>query len=68
MGKTGTNVTVSWPAYPSGYLAESATNLYPAPVWSTNNLLNFFVTNQLNVLPLAATNRTKFFRLVCPNF
>jgi len=68
MGKSGTNVTVSWPAYPNGYLAESATNLYPAPVWSTNNLLNFSVTNQLNVLPLTATNRTQFFRLICPNF
>jgi len=68
MGKSGTNVTVSWPAYPCGYLAESATNVAPAPVWSTNNLLNFSVTNQMNVLPLAATNKTQFFRLVCPNF
>jgi len=68
MGRSGTNVTVSWPAFPAGYLAQATTNLLPTPVWSTNNLLGFSVTNQQIVLPLPPTNQARFFRLNSPNF
>ena len=68
MGHSGTNVTVSWPSYPAGYLAQSATNLTASPSWSTNGLLGFTITNQQVVLPLPPTNRARFFRLNSPNF
>lgn len=68
MGHSGTNVTVSWPSYPAGYLAQSATNLTASPSWSTNGLLGFAITNQQVVLPLPPTNRARFFRLNSPNF
>ena len=64
----GTNITVSWPAYPAGFLAQAATNLTASPVWSTNGLLDFTITNQQVVLPLPPTNRARFFRLISPNF
>jgi Subtilase family len=67
IAKSGTNATVSWPAYPAGFLAEAATNL-SAPAWSTNTLPATFFTNSRNNLILNATNAARFFRLHSPNF
>lgn len=68
MGRDGTNVTVTWPAFPAGFLAQAVTNFTASPAWSTNGLLGFAVTNQQIVLPLPPTNRARFFRLNSPNF
>ena len=69
--RSGTNVTLMWPAYPAGYGLQTATGLVAA-VWSTNGMPNsqplVTVTNGMNQAVLPATNRTRFFRLSSPNF
>lgn len=67
IAKAGTNATVSWPAYPAGFLVEAATNL-TAPTWTTNALPPNIFTNSRNNLTVNATNATRFFRLRQPNF
>jgi hypothetical protein len=62
-----TNVALSWPVYPAGFVVESTTNL-SAPVWSTNNLPPPTVTNNQNYILVNATNSVQFFRLRRPNF
>jgi hypothetical protein len=66
--KSGTNVTLSWPVYPAGFLVESTTNLPPPAVWITNNIPAPFVTNNQNYILLNTTNPSRFFRLQMPNF
>jgi hypothetical protein len=64
---SGTNVALTWPVYPAGFLVETETNLLSG-AWSTNNLAAPIFTNGLNNLPLNATNAAQFFRLRSPNF
>ncbi len=63
--KSGTNVSLSWPVYPDGFVLESATNLAAPAVWSTNSPVPV-VTNRQNVVVLGTTNRAQFFRLWWP--
>jgi len=65
--KSGTNVALSWPVYPAGFLPEAGTNL-AGGIWSTNNLPAVVITNSRNSLILNATNALQFFRLRSPNF
>ena len=69
--RSGTNVTLTWPAYPAGYGLQTATGLVAA-VWSTNGMPSGLplvtVTNGMNQAVLPTTNRTRFFRLSSPNF
>ena len=67
LAKSGTNVALSWPVYPAGFLAEAGTNL-AGGIWSTNNLPVSVITNSRNSLILNATNAQQFFRLRSPNF
>lgn len=67
MTQSGTNLSVSWPAYPAGFaLVGSPTLLSPA--WSTNNLPAAVLTNNQNLVYLSATNSVQFFRLQTPDF
>ena len=68
MGRAGTNVTVAWPAFPAGFVAQAATNLSASSGWSTTGLPGYYVTNQQVVLPLPPANPSQFFRLISPNF
>jgi len=67
IAKVGTNATVSWPAYPAGFLVEATTNL-AASAWSTNALPANIFTNSRNSLTLNVTNAARFFRLRSLNF
>ncbi len=64
---SGTNIALSWPAYPAGFVVESTTNLAPAS-WSTNGIPASIVTNNQNYIFLNTTNADQFFRLREPNF
>ncbi|HEY2329619.1 MAG TPA: S8 family serine peptidase [Verrucomicrobiae bacterium] len=66
LAKSGTNLNLSWPVYPAGFLAEASTNL-TSGTWSTNNLPEPIITNGQNVIWLNATNASQFFRLRMPN-
>jgi len=63
----GTNVALTWPLYPAGFLVETATNLV-SPAWTTNNLPAAGITNGRNYILLNATDANQFFRLRRPNF
>ena len=68
VAKYGTNICLSWPAYPAGFAVAAATSLNSPISWSTNNLpLPVFTNNQLMVWT-SATNSEEFFRLQTPNF
>jgi hypothetical protein len=60
---TGTNVKLTWPAYPAGFRVETTTNL-SSSVWTTNQLPTSTFTNGQNVISLNATNSAQFFRLI----
>jgi Subtilase family len=59
-------MALSWPVYPDGFVLESATNLTPPIVWSTNGLSSASVTNHENYVLLNLTNANQFFRLRRP--
>jgi len=63
---SGTNVTLTWPVYPAGFMVENTTNLI-SPNWISTNLPQPVITNNLNSLQLSATNTVQFFRLIQPN-
>jgi hypothetical protein len=63
--KSGTNISVSWPVYPDGFVLQAATSLVPPVAWGTNNPVPV-VTNNQNVVLLNATNANQFFRLWRP--
>ncbi len=62
---SGTNLVLSWPIYPDGFVLASATNLTAPIIWSTNNPAPV-VTNHLNWILVSATNASQFFRLQPP--
>jgi hypothetical protein len=64
IARSGTNVVLTWPIYPAGFVLQAATNL-AAPVWNTNNPAPA-VTNSQNCVTLNATNSSQFFRLWRP--
>ncbi|MGO8765232.1 MAG: S8 family serine peptidase [Limisphaerales bacterium] len=61
----GSAVNLSWPAYPTGFVLESATNLN-SPVWSTNNLPLPVFSNGWETVSLGATNPAEYFLLAPP--
>ena len=63
LAKAGTNLNLTWPFYPAGFVAEANTNLLSSGSWSTNQLLAVLFTNGQNTLVLQPTNAAKFFRL-----
>jgi hypothetical protein len=63
--KSGTNILISWPVYPDGFVLQMATNLASSVAWNTNNPAPV-VTNNQNVVLLNATNGSHFFRLRRP--
>jgi hypothetical protein len=65
--KSETNLSISWPVYPDGFVVETATNL-ASPSWNTNNIPPPVVTNDQNYILLDVTNANQFFRLRTPNF
>ena len=65
VAKSGTNVVLKWPVYPTGFILESTTNLISPILWSTNNPAPA-VTNSQNCVTLGATNGNQFFRLRRP--
>jgi len=65
--KSGSNVRLSWPVYPSGFEVESTTNLQEAGGWNTNYptpVVNAALG--LNQLTVGGTNGVEFFRLSRP--
>jgi hypothetical protein len=65
IAQSGTNVILSWPAYPAGFTVMTATNLAPAN-WNEFTNIPAVVTNQQNQLLLNPTNANQFFRLQRP--
>jgi hypothetical protein len=65
ISQSGTNTTLSWPIYPTGFILESTTNLASPIFWSTNNPAPV-VTNNQNLVVLNATNGVQFFQLYRP--
>lgn len=63
--KSGTNISISWPVYPDGFVLQAATNLASPAAWSTNNPAPV-VTNSQNVVLMNATNGSQFYRLWRP--
>ncbi|HSY74070.1 MAG TPA: hypothetical protein VK810_01255, partial [Dongiaceae bacterium] len=68
IAKSGTNISLSWPVYPAGFVVEATTNLSPPQIWSTNNVPPPAVTNSQNVILLSTTGAARFFRLREPDF
>jgi hypothetical protein len=63
---SGTNVALTWPIYPAGFVIQSTTNLAPPAAWNNLSDLVATVTNDQNYVVLNATNRNQFFRLQRP--
>jgi len=66
LAKAGTNLNLTWPYYPAGFVVEANTNLLSSGGWSTNQLLAVIFTNSQNTLLLNPTNAAQFFRLRQP--
>jgi hypothetical protein len=64
IARSGTNVVLTWPIYPAGFVLQAAANLV-APVWNTNNPAPA-VTNNQNSVVVGVTNISQFFRLWRP--
>jgi hypothetical protein len=64
--KSGTNVALKWPIYPTGFVVKSTTNLASPVVWNSLSNLVTTVTNNQNYVVLNVTNRNQFFRLQRP--
>ena len=65
--KSGSNVNLSWPAYPAGFEVQSTTNLITTP-WSADNLPATVFANGTNTVQVPMTGSVQFFRLAEPNF
>jgi hypothetical protein len=63
IAKSGTNIALTWPILPTGFVVESATNLISPVVWNTNQFSAPIYTNSQNYLLLDPTNAAQFFRL-----
>jgi hypothetical protein len=67
VSSAGTNVILSWPVYPAGFIVAGTPALI-SPNWSTNNLPGPGCTNNQNVIYLSPTSGAQFFRLQTPDF
>lgn len=66
--ESGTNVCLSWPAYPAGFAVAAASSLDPPIAWSTNNIPLPVFTNNQEVIWLSPSSSAQFFRLQTPDF
>jgi hypothetical protein len=66
--EAGTNVSLSWPAYPAGFAVAAASSLVPPTAWSTNNVPPPVFTNNQEVIWLSPSSSAQFFRLQTPDF
>ena len=66
VAKSGINVVLKWPIYPTGFVVKSTTNLAPPVVWNSLSNLVTTMTNNQNYVVLNATNGNQFFRLQRP--
>ena len=65
LSPSGTNLLLTWPIYPAGFVAETTTSLAPA-AWLPLTNATVLVTNQQNWLMFSPTNTGQFFRLRQP--
>ena len=65
LNQSDTNLVLTWPVYPAGFVVETTTSLAPAS-WLALTNLPVLVTNQQNWLLLTPTNGGQFFRLRLP--
>ena len=63
--RSTTNVVVSWPIYPTGFVLQSTASLNTPTTWSTVNVVPT-VTNNMNVVTFPASSTAQFFRLRRP--
>jgi Subtilase family len=68
MKQQGTNLCLSWPAYPAGFQVETATSLNPPVVWSANNVPSPIYTNNQSVMGISPGSSAEYFRLQEPDF
>jgi hypothetical protein len=62
---TGTGVALTWPAYPTGFVLESAPSLNAPTTWTAVNLTPL-LTNQQNRVVVNSAAGAQFFRLSRP--
>ena len=65
VAQSDTNVMLTWPIYPDGFVVETTTNLAPPIVWTTLNATPT-VTDYQNDVTVNVTNASQFFRLRRP--
>jgi len=65
--EAGTNMYLSWPAYPAGFAVAAASSL-ASVAWSTNNIPLPVFTNNQEIIWLNAASSAQFFRLQTPDF
>jgi hypothetical protein len=65
VAQSGTNVALTWPIYPNGFVVETTTSLTPPIVWSALNATPVVTDNQ-NQVTLGVANASQFFRLQRP--
>lgn len=64
-GLSGTNVVVSWPASPAGFMLQTATMLGAPIAWQNISTTNSILSNAMNTVTLPASS-SQFFRLYRP--
>lgn len=67
MAENGTNLTLSWPAYPAGFEIQTTPNLITT-TWSASPLPAAIFAIGTNTVQIPMTNNAQFFRLYEPNF
>jgi hypothetical protein len=65
VAQSDTNVVLTWPIYPTGFVIETTTSLTPPIAWNTLNITPV-VTNNQNQVTLSTANVSQFFRLQRP--
>jgi hypothetical protein len=65
VAQSDTNVVLTWPIYPTGFVIETTTSLTPPIAWNTLNITPVVTSNQ-NQVTLSTANASQFFRLQRP--
>jgi hypothetical protein len=64
--QSGSNINLSWPAFPAGFVLQVTTNLNSLVIWSTNNLPFSTYAGGQETISIAATTSAQFFQLAPP--
>lgn len=64
IAKSGTNLVLTWPVYPDGFVLQTAASLQGTVTWSSGPAS--VITNNQNVVTLPASTGNQFFRLIRP--